>query len=103
MSGAPTFETLEQELDVVVKRHIELFHDFPGLTASTLFQLVDHYRIKYGVEIDEVSDEGDGLFMIYMNDGERAAALGVDGPDNLERATSLATMLPEEIKRGPVS
>lgn len=99
----PSFETLEEEMDLVLARHNELFSMDAALTVSQLFQLVDHYRLKHNVEIDEIRDEGDGLFMMIMQDGTRAAALGVDGPENLERATSMAEMLPREVARKPVS
>lgn len=98
----PSFETLEEEFSIVVARHNELLSQYPALTVSQLYQLVDHYRIKHNVEIDEIRDEGAGLWMIVMEDGTRAAALGVDGPENLERATSMAEMLPREIARRPI-
>lgn len=97
----PNFETLEEEVSLAIDRHVELMNKYPGLTVSSLFQLVDHYRIKHNIGIDEISNEGGGLWLIYMAERERVAALGVDSPENLERATEKAQMLPEHLKRRP--
>lgn len=76
-------EKLRQEFGVLLGRNNAIMRETPAYTIAQLFQLVDHERRKHGIEIDDVRDEGDGRYLILMDDESQAAAIGLDSADDL--------------------
>lgn len=85
MNEGPTFETLKGEFELVIARHNELASASPPYFASVVYHLADMVRAKHHIPIDDVVDQGDGLWLVHLgNEGDFVAGLGiVDQPDRV--------------------
>lgn len=86
MRDESPYEKLRREFEVLMGQNNTVMRETPAYTVAKLFQLVDHERRKHGLDINDVSDEGDGRYLIELEADERtqAAVLGVEDPGDLE-------------------
>ena len=77
-------EKLRSEFEILMGQNNTVLREMPAYTISQLFQLVDAYRRKHGVGLDEVREEDDGVYLLMLTNGEVsdeiASAVGIDDP-----------------------
>lgn len=80
-------EKIRQEFEILMGMNNTVMTELPAYTTAQLYQLADSQRRKHDVEITEVRDEGDGVYLLILSGGEvdnQAAAIGADSPEHLE-------------------
>lgn len=100
MANEPTFQTLREEYEVVVARHNELLTpELKAYFVSQLYQMADYIRAKHRIPIDDVVDEGDGLWLIHLDDGDVVAGIGI--AEQQERIDELDVVMLDDRKAEP--
>lgn len=88
--GEFTYDSLRQELELVVARHNDLVVETPGYVAAMLIHEADAILAKHNVAVEAVEADGgvEGAFALRFADGA-GAVLGL--AQQPERASELET------------
>lgn len=78
------YEKLRQEFEILMGMNNEPLTELPAYTIAQLYQLVDAYRRKHDVAIEEVRQEDNGVYLVMLGGGEITAAIGIDDPAQVE-------------------
>jgi len=78
------YEKLRREFEILMGQNNTILRETPAYTIAQLYQLVDDVRQRHNVSLDDIRDEGEGRFLLMLEDGDQPAILGAESPEDLE-------------------